>query len=130
MKDLSSRSTTLTSENNLLQLNSHVNFKMRTGEDIVGILIDKHDTSIEVANPVLVVIRPNEGLFVKSWNLLAEDEVIEVQFKDMYWCSKANQQAVGYYKKFLNEAQELLEEEDIDDEMYEDLLMSQVATKH
>ena len=114
----------------MLQINSHVNFKMRTGEDIVGILIDKHDTSIEVANPVLVVIRPNEGLFVKSWKLLAEDEVIEVQFKDMYWCSKANKQAVGYYKKFLNEAQELLEEEDIDDEMYEDLLMSQVATKH
>jgi hypothetical protein len=130
MKDLSSRSTTLTSENNLLQLNSHVNFKMRTGEDIVGILIDTHENSIEVANPVLVVIRPNEGLFVKSWNLLAEDEVIEVQFKDMYWCSKANQQAVGYYKKFLNEAQELLEEDDVDDEMYEDLLMSQVATKH
>lgn len=130
MKDLSSRSTTLTSENNLLQLNSHVNFKMRTGEDIVGILIDTHENSIEVANPVLVVIRPNEGLFVKSWNLLAEDEVIEVQFKDMYWCSNANQQAVGYYKKFLNEAQELLEDEDVDDEMYEDLLMSQVATKH
>jgi len=114
----------------LLQTNSHVNFKMRTGEDIVGILIDTHENSIEVANPVLVVIRPNEGLFVKSWNLLAEDEVIEVQLKDMYWCSKANKQAVGYYQKFLDEAQELLEDDDVDDEMYEDLLMSQVATKH
>lgn len=130
MKDLSSRSTTLTSENNLLQTNSHVNFKMRSGEDVVGILIDTHENSIEVANPIIVVIRPNEGLFVKSWNLLAEDEVIEVQLKDMYWCSKANKQAVEYYQKFLDEAQELLEDDDVDDDVYEDLLMSQVATKH
>ena len=67
MKDLSSRSTTLTSENNLLQLNSHVNFKMRTGEDIVGILIDKHDTSIEVANPVLVANKSSPNNCKENW---------------------------------------------------------------
>jgi hypothetical protein len=113
-----------------LNNNDLVNFKMRTGEDILGVLVSKHSASITVKHPMLVVIEPHEGLFVKSWNMLSEGDEVEVQLKEMIWCRKANKKAIDYHHEFMEQADEYLDDDDQPDDIYEDLLMSKAATKH
>lgn len=121
----------------------YVNFKMRSGEDIIGVKITDSNEGMLVDNPIQVLVHPNRGFFCKSWMILSTENTVAVAYKDLVWCTTANDTAVGMYQEFVKEVsdreantvmnfQSSEEDENVEDleEVFQLMIESRTSTKH
>lgn len=116
-------------------MDDYVNFKMRSGEDLVGILIEKGDDFVRVQRPLHILVHPHHGFFVKTWNMFAEGNIVKINNIDMIWCEKANERAIQYYDDFLQQIDESTDgtstklRDDFDSDI-EDTLEAMLDSRH
>ena len=117
-----------------------VHVKMKNGEDIVGIAIERPTTTyneqpyIAVKDPISIVIDPHIGMFAKSWLLFSESDTTRIKSSDILFCYAASDKAVSYCNEFMNRlAQSSKEQSDSIDELesiFNEMMESKLSTKH
>ena len=119
-------------------MSNFITIKLRTGEDIVGIVEQEFSDHIVVNNPIEMVMDPVNGFYAKSWLLLAETNTITIFKNDMLFCGNANDKAIHYYEEFSSKiSSQLLKDTNQDDdytaeleELFTSLLESKSSIKH
>lgn len=114
----------------------HINFKLKSGEDLVGILVNDMSESFTVHAPIQIMVHPQHGYFAKSWMMLSDDNEVEVNKVDTIWVTNANAKAIDYYDEFIDELYKLKEPETAEqlndeiEDLWSSLIESNMSTKH
>lgn len=113
----------------------YVNFKLKTGEDLVGVVVESTPESITVNHPIQILVHPQHGYFAKSWMMLSDDNEVQINKSDTLWVTNANDRAIEYYDEFLlelanREPQTVEELNDEVEDMWSTLVESNISTKH
>ena len=123
-------------------MTTYVNFKLKTGEDIVGKLTHQTEDSIFVRDSVIIMVHPLHGYFAKSWMMLSEEDEVKISRADLMWATTPNKRAIQYYDEFLHELSKkdkehedsrewgTVEEMDEDVERFQDMIEAKMSTKH
>lgn len=107
-----------------------VHVKLKTGEDLVGYLENRLDSSIRVNSPVQMTVDPNFGFFAKSWLLLSQENSVHLKLEDLYFCHKASDKAERYYDEFMHRIHQDDRPTDLEfDSELEDIFTAMVEAK-
>lgn len=118
----------------------YINFKMKTGEDLVGVKISETQSDVTVHHPIQILVHPSQGYFAKSWMMLSNENEVCVNKQDLLWCTGANEKAISHYDDFIKEVGEVRLKEktkrSIEDfqseieELFTSLTEAEISTKH
>lgn len=120
----------------------YINFKMKTGEDLVGVKISETTTDVTIHHPIQILVHPSQGYFAKSWMMLSDENEVCVSKGDLLWITPANEKAINHYDDFLKEVSEHKAKEkargrlSIEDfqseveELFTSLTEAEISTKH
>jgi len=124
----------------------YVNFKLRTGEDIVAVKTYETDDFIIIQNPIEITVDPRFGYFAKSWMMLSDENEMKLHKCDAHWVTKPSEKAIRHYNEFCNEIKNSPHEEESDDngiewdtveemnndieDMFASMIDSKSSTKH
>jgi ABC-type taurine transport system ATPase subunit len=116
-----------------------IHVKMKNGEDLLGYLGVKTDTSVELITPISIMIDPHLGMFAKSWLIFSDLNAATITDTDYMFFSAASRKAVEYYEEFMHRLNEKDQhrqlEEDTEftnelEDIFSAMMESRSTTKH
>lgn len=121
-------------------MSKYVNFKLKTGEDIIGVVTRETEEFIYVKDPLQILIHPMHGHFAKSWMMLSDLSEMKLIKSDCFWITPANRRAIWHYDEFMKELDtreprggdwDTVDDMNKDlEDMFESMALSKVSTKH
>tara|TARA_Y100000389_G_scaffold136888_1_gene134455 strand:+ start:315 stop:674 length:360 start_codon:yes stop_codon:yes gene_type:complete len=112
-----------------------IHIKMKTGDDLIGNLVNSDNDEVTIENPIQVKIHPVHGFFAKSWLLLSEANSVDLSISDIIFWGEANTRAIEYYNTFSERLTELsnlksrAEDRQEEYEEIEDVLVAYLESK-
>ena len=106
----------------------YITVKLRNGADLIGIREYQDESVLLIRNPVEIIVDPNYGFFAKSWHLLFEDDVVNLQYSDILLHGAANKKAIRYYEEFYNQMRSKSSTNTTSDKI-EDILTTMIESK-
>jgi hypothetical protein len=99
--------------------------KLKSGEDLVGEILDESDFWVQLKDPISVGVDPYKGFYAKGWLFLSERKLITLDKCDTYFVNIASNDAVSYYARYTNTMED-------HPEVQAELLMEEasLSTKH
>lgn len=116
-------------------MNRLVALKLKSGEDLIGVLNFEDDNLISIGNPMEVNIDPVHGFYVRSFLLLTKSNAVQLIKDDIIFIDDANDKAISYYEEFNDQLSkgkrtaELQDTEDFESEL-EEVFTAMIESKN
>lgn len=93
----------------------YLNVKLKTGQDVVGVLQDTGEDFVVLVNPVEFGFDPKDGLYAKTWMMLSTEKTAVFYRSDSHYINIANDKAINYYESFLERMHQFDNSEGLDE---------------
>jgi hypothetical protein len=105
--------------------------KTRTGEDLIGLILEDKKDSLILDSILSINIDPVNGYLIKEWLFLSKHKSMELHKRDIICYGIASEKAEEYYNRYFDECSKPEPSDDIEEfEHIFSMLEAKNSTKH